>query len=59
MAKEAIETDVLEAEEKEFSISGGSFFKENPDKLLAEEYEASGRFGKVKKYKPKAGSQRY
>jgi len=47
--------DVMEPEEKEFSISGGSFFKENPDKLLAEEYEASGRFGKVKKYKPKEG----
>jgi predicted kinase len=49
------ETEVLEPEEKEFSISGGAFFKENPDKLLAEEYEASGRFGKVKKYRPKEG----
>ena len=47
--------DVLEVEEKEFPISGGVFFKENPDKLLAEEYEASGRFGKVRKYKPKEG----
>ena len=54
MAKES-ETDVLEPLEKEFSISGGAFFKENPDKLLAQEYEASGRFGKVKKYKPKEG----
>jgi predicted ABC-type ATPase len=48
------ETDILE-QEKEFSISGGEFFRDNPDKLLAEEYEASGRFGKVKKYKPKEG----
>jgi predicted ABC-type ATPase len=53
MEKELI--DVLETEEKEFSIAGGSFFKQNPDKLLAEEYEASGRFGKVKKYRPKQG----
>lgn len=55
MAKEDLETGVLEPEEKEFSISGGAFFKENPDKLLAEEYEASGRFGNVKKYRPKGG----
>jgi predicted kinase len=57
MAKESINTDidVLEPEEKEFSISGGAFFKDNPDKLIAEEYEASGRFGKVKKYKPREG----
>lgn len=57
MAKEVIQADVdvLEPEEKEFQISGGQFFKENPDKLLAEEYEASGRFGKVKKYRPRKG----
>jgi predicted ABC-type ATPase len=55
MEKE-VDTDVMEPQEKEFSISGGSFFKENPDKLLAEEYEASGRFGKVKKYRPKEGT---
>lgn len=57
MAKEAnnSDIDVLEPEEKEFPISGGGFFKQNPEKLLAEEYETSGRYGKVKKYKPKAG----
>ncbi|MFA5727321.1 MAG: hypothetical protein WC886_06745, partial [Saccharofermentanaceae bacterium] len=57
MATKEENINVLEPaiKEKEFSISGGSFFKENPDKLLAEEYEASGRFGKVKKYKPKEG----
>ena len=49
------DTEVLERQEKEFSIAGGEFFRDNPDKLLAEEYEASGRFGKVKKYKPKEG----
>jgi Zeta toxin/Type III restriction enzyme, res subunit/Helicase conserved C-terminal domain len=50
-----IETDVIEPEEKEFSIIGGDFFRENPHKLLAQEQEASGRFGKVKVYKPKEG----
>jgi hypothetical protein len=59
MAKEVIESDVevLEPEEKEFSISGGKFFEENPGKLLAEPYEASGRFGPVTKYRPKSGKK--
>jgi predicted ABC-type ATPase len=50
----ANELEIVEPQEKEFSI-GGEFFRDNPEKLLAEEYEASGRFGKVKKYKPKEG----
>ncbi len=49
--------DVLEPKEKEFSLSGGDFFKQHPEKLLAEPYEASGRFGTVTKYKPKAGKK--
>ncbi len=59
MAKELIETDidVLEPKEQEYSLSGGDFFKQHPEKLLAEPYEASGRFGTVTKYKPKAGKK--
>jgi hypothetical protein len=59
MAKEVIETDieVMEPEEKEFSLSGGKFFEDNPDKVLAEPYEASGRFGPVTKYRPKKGGK--
>ena len=33
------------------SFSAGNFFKNNPEKVLGEAYEASGRFGKVTKYK--------
>lgn len=43
-------------EEKEFSLSGGSFFKANPNKVLAESYEASGQWGLVTKYRPKSGA---
>lgn len=43
-------------EEKEFSLSGGAFFEQNPDKVLAEEYESSGRYGPVKKYRMKKGA---
>ncbi len=49
--------DILEPEEKEFSLSGGSFFEEHPEKLLAEPYEASGRFGPVTKYRAKGGKK--
>ncbi len=59
MATETIEqnTDVLEPTEKEYSLSGGEFFREHPEKLLAEPYEASGRFGTVTKYRPKSGKK--
>jgi predicted ABC-type ATPase len=52
---EAQELDILEPEEKEFSLSGGSFFKENPDKILAEPYEGSSAYGPTTKYRPKKG----
>ena len=51
------EIDVLEPEIKEYSLSGGDFFKAHPEKILAEPYEASGRFGTVTKYRPKAGKK--
>jgi predicted ABC-type ATPase len=37
--------------DKQNTFSAGNFFKSNPDKVLGEAYEASGRFGKVTKYK--------
>jgi hypothetical protein len=51
------ENVIIEPEEKEFSLSGGQFFEEHPEKLLAEPYEASGRFGPVTKYRAKAGKK--
>jgi predicted ABC-type ATPase len=57
--KEVIEQDtqVLESEEKEYSLSGGKFFQEHPEKLLAEPYEGSSAYGPVTKYRPKAGKK--
>jgi predicted kinase len=46
-------TETIEPVEVSYSLSGGDFFKKNPDKVLAEPYEASGRFGPVTKYRPK------
>jgi hypothetical protein len=34
-----------------FSLNNNDFFKNNPEKVLGEAYETSGRFGKVTKYK--------
>ena len=48
-----MENDVIELVEVSYSLSGGDFFTKNPDKILAEPYEASGRFGPVTKYRPK------
>lgn len=53
MAQETNVSEVLE--EKEFSISGGSFFRNNPEKLLAESYESSGPFGTMIRYRPLKG----
>jgi predicted kinase len=50
-----IEVMEPQIEEKEYSLSGGDFFRKHPDKILAEEYEGSGRFGPVKKYRAKKG----
>jgi hypothetical protein len=50
-----IDVETVELEEKEYSLSGGDFFNKNPQKLLAEPYEGSGRFGPVTKYRPKEG----
>lgn len=57
MIKEDISVEVLEPEEMEYSLSGGEFFKQHPEKLLAEPYEASGRFGKVTKFRAKGGKK--
>ena len=51
MANDVI--DIAAPVEVSYSLSGGDFFKKNPDKILAEPYEASGRFGPVTKYRPK------
>jgi predicted kinase len=45
----------IEVKEKSYSLIGGEFFKENPDKVLAEPYEASGKYGPVTRYRPKKG----
>ncbi len=51
MANDVI--DIAAPIEVSYSLSGGDFFKKNPNKILAEPYEASGRFGTVTKYRPK------
>lgn len=51
-----MDTTVIEPEVIKYSLSGGDFFKKNPDKILAEPYHASGRFGPVTKYRPKGGA---
>ena len=51
MANDVIE--VVAPVEVSYSLSGGDFFKKNPEKILAEPYEDSGRFGPVTKYRPK------
>jgi hypothetical protein len=47
--------EMIRTEEKTYSLSGGAFYRENPNNLLAEPYEASGRFGPVTKYRAKGG----
>ena len=51
-----METIIAPKVKVSFPIDGGKFFDQNPEKLLAEPYEASGRFGPVTKYKVKEGS---
>ena len=53
-----METLIISPEEvqtKSYSLSGGDFFKKNPEKVLAEAYEASGKFGPTINYRPKKG----
>ena len=45
----------MEVLEKTYSLSGGDFFKKNPEKVLAESYEASSKFGPTINYRPKNG----
>lgn len=45
-----VQDDVQMAFNK-FSLNNNDFFKNNPEKVLGEAYETSGRFGKVIKYK--------
>jgi hypothetical protein len=45
-----VQDDVQMAFNK-FSLNNNDFFKKNPEKVLGEAYETSGRFGKVIKYK--------
>jgi hypothetical protein len=45
-----VQDDVQMAFNK-FSLNNNDFFKNNPEKVLGEAYETSGRFGKVTKYK--------
>jgi hypothetical protein len=53
----AVDIEVIDAPEQEYSLVGGKFFEKHPEKVLAEPYEASGRFGPVTKYRPKAGKK--
>jgi hypothetical protein len=53
-----METDTMtapEVKEKTYPLFGGAFYKENPEKILGDPYEASSRFGKTIRYKAKEG----